>query len=168
MWIRAIRVIDSQCSCNQKKDMLKVVRWRTKFTFLKKKKSAIATPTQEIWLADDVIPPRPVFVWYAAYHWIPPLHLYCIGIIGVSNTGCHWQNRHGVGSRGLRGNILAPASFMCMIRGRASPKSRTQHALGEAIALIPSTHIPEHPGSSHSSIQGPVSISEKTSFRKIS
>ena len=73
-WIQTIRLMDSRGSYYQKRICSTYFVGVRCLHSLKKKSCAIATPAQEIWLADDVILPTPVFGWYAAHHWILPLH----------------------------------------------------------------------------------------------
>ena len=103
--------------------------------YIPKKNCAIATPTQEVWLADDVIPPWPVFGWWAACHWIQSLkpyrdyrcQRYWLPLTKKTWRGKWWLTR--------KTTTLVSPSFMCMmpyVGSRASPKSRTQYALAEA------------------------------------
>ena len=98
--IRAIRLMDCQCSSLSEKDMLNVFHWGTKSTF-PKTFCDIATPTQDVWLADDVIPKGQSS---GIMQLTTECHPYtCIGIIGVSSSDCHCWNTHGVGSHYWQG-----------------------------------------------------------------
>ena len=79
-----------------------------------------------------------------------------IGIIGVSNSDCHWRNRHGTGSCVWQGKQRQwPQQASCAYLGVGLPRNLVH---GEASTLIPPTHIPELPGPRHSSSQGSMVI----------